>query len=280
MIRLAILSGLIGLIAACGAPAPEPLQSTDRPMRIVSLDYCADQYVLKLADRDQILALSPDAETDFSYMREAAAGIRSVRPIAEDVLILKPDLVVRSYGGGPNAVGFFERAGIPVLQVGWASMIDGDEAVSIPGVINAMAVGLGQADRGAELVAEYRQRLNDIETSDRKSALYMTAAGVTSGPGSLVHEMIVAAGLDNFEADAGWRSIPLERLAYEQPDLVAAAFFSNTSTSQNTWAASRHPLAKAQLNENKLVILDGSTMTCGAWFLMDAVEALAKGPRP
>ncbi|MCA8893462.1 MAG: ABC transporter substrate-binding protein, partial [Hyphomonas sp.] len=69
----------------------------------VSLDYCADQYVLKLADREQILAISPDGDKEFSYMHEAAEDVPTVRPVAEDVLVLKPDLVVRAYGGGPNA---------------------------------------------------------------------------------------------------------------------------------------------------------------------------------
>ena len=84
-----------------------PLQvSGEKPMRIISLDFCADNYVLKLADPDQGTAISPDAEKDFSHMRNAAAGFRTVRPVSENILILKPDLVVRSYGGGPNAAAF------------------------------------------------------------------------------------------------------------------------------------------------------------------------------
>ncbi|MEL7231178.1 MAG: ABC transporter substrate-binding protein, partial [Pseudomonadota bacterium] len=153
--------------------------SGDRPLRIVSLDYCADQYVLKLADREQILAISPDADEAFSYMRDVAIGMPTVRPIAEDVLILKPDLVVRSYGGGPNAEAFFERAGIPVLQVGWASNIDSEEMGSIPSLIQHMADGLGHTERGDALVAEFRNRLSALQarSSDQK-ALYMTPGGV------------------------------------------------------------------------------------------------------
>ena len=56
------LIGMLGVLVltACGVEAvvPEP---GARPMRIVSLDYCADQYVLKLVDRERILAVSPDA---------------------------------------------------------------------------------------------------------------------------------------------------------------------------------------------------------------------------
>jgi len=119
MIRLFITAALIALLVSNAAVAKAPAR------RVVSLDYCADQFVLKLLPRSRILAVSPDAEKHFSYMRDSAVGIRSVRPLAEDVLTLEPDLVVRSYGGGPNAARFFERAGISVLQIPYANDLDG-----------------------------------------------------------------------------------------------------------------------------------------------------------
>lgn len=247
-------------------------------MRIVSLDYCADQYVLKLADRKQILAVSPDAGKAFSYMRETAVGIPTVRPVAEDVLILKPDLVVRSYGGGPNAVAFFEQAGVPVLQVGWASNIDGEEMHSIPSVIQHMADGLGQSSRGDALVSKFRNRLARIAARDASdTALYMTPAGVTTGPGSLVHEMLVTAGLTNFQENVGWRSLPLERLAYEQPNVVVAAFFEKLAHRTHAWSASKHPVARKQLDDSEVVPLQGAWTACGGWFILDAIERLADG---
>ena len=277
MSRLAVFL-LCFWLAACSGEI-EPLEpSGGKPLRIVSLDYCADQYVLKLAEPEQILAISPDAVKAFSYMRESAVGVPTVRPVAEDVLILKPDLVVRSYGGGPNAAAFFERAGIPVLQVGWASNVDSEELGSIPSLIQHMADGLGQGERGQALVLEFRQRLNAIEArTGGNAALYMTPAGVTSGPGSLVHEMLVAAGLENFQENPGWRSLPLERLAYEQPDVVAAAFFETLTNHPNAWSASNHPVARAQLQEPSTVPLQGAWTACGGWFILDAIEALADG---
>ena len=234
------------------------------PARIVSLDYCADQFVLKLVDRDRILAVSPDADADFSYMRDAAAGLPTVRPIAENVIILKPDLVVRSYGGGPNAAAFFERAGVPVLNVGWAPDIE-----AVMGVIEEMAGGLGAPQRGAEVVADMRARLaavaDEVQGDDagENSALYLTPAGVTTGPGSLVHDMLRAAGLANFQEQPGWRAIPLERLAYEQPDLVAAAFFEGSGTYVDAWSRMRHPVARAQMKERPVVSLPGAWTVCG-----------------
>lgn len=264
-------------LTACSGDTPPPQVAGDRPMRIVSLDFCSDQYVLKLADPEQILAVSPDAVEGFSFMRDEAVGVPTVRPLAEDVLILKPDLVVRSYGGGPNAAAFFERAGVPVLQVGWASSIDGEDLGSIPSLIQNMAEGLGQAERGQALVTEYRDRLNRIKArATGESTLYMTPAGYTTGSGSLAHDMMIAAGLTNFERSPGWRSLPLERLAYQQPDLVAAAYFDTLTNHPDAWSAARHPVAQKQLNGPDTVSIKGAWLACGGWFIMNGIEALAE----
>jgi iron complex transport system substrate-binding protein len=265
--RLVALAVLVGQ-GAC-SPAEQP-QRVDQPTRIVSLDYCADQYVLKLAPREHILAVSPDAEKAFSYMRGSAKGLRQIRPRAEDVLVLQPDLVVRSYGGGPNVAAFVGRMGTPVLQIGFANDLDG-----IRDTITAVAEGLGQRDRGTAVIADIDARLAALRAlPDASSALYMTPAGVTSGPGTLVHEMLLAAGLVNFQQEPGWRSLPLERLAREQPDLVAAVIWGATNH-DNNWSAARHPIARQQLRERSVVSLEGAWVACGGWFLLDAIEALA-----
>ncbi len=278
-----LIAGLV--LSACDSAAPvESYMSNPstlgtpsaQPQRIVSLDYCADQYVLKMVEPYRILAVSPDADKPFSYMQARAkalkaSGLKTVRSSAEDVLILKPDLVVRSYGGGPNATKFFEQAGVPVLNVGWAGDLAG-----IKRVTREMAEGLGVSQRGEDIVRNMETRLEAItKKSDNNRALYMTPSGVTSGPGSLIDEMLTTAGLDNFQDQPGWRSLPLERLAYEQPDLIAAAFFDTNDRSRDRWSAMRHPIAKAQIETLPTVALSGSVMSCGGWFTMDGIEALA-----
>ena len=210
------------LITACSGERPVlDTPVPDSPTRIVSLDFCADQYVLKLADRENILALSPEATQTHSYMREEAKGLPSVRPLAEDAIALQPDLIIRSYGGGPNAAAFFEAAGIPVLTLGWAGDFD-----TIKTVTKNVAMGLGEPERGQALITEINARLAALpKRTDKKRLLYMTPTGVTSGAGSLIDEVITLAGLTNFETRPGWHALPLERLTSEQPDLVAAGPF-------------------------------------------------------
>ena len=39
----------------------------------------------------------------------------------------------------------------------------------------------------------------------------------------------------------------------------------------------RHPVARSQLQARAMIPIQGAWTACGAWFLMDAVEALAAG---
>lgn len=247
-------------------------ENGDKAPTIVSLDYCADQYVLALAGKSQIRAVSPDAVKSFSYMRSAAAGIPAVRPLAEDIMVLAPDIVVRSYGGGPGAAEFFKRAGIKVVQIGYAGTLD-----DIARNIEKIGAALSAQDRAGELAAQMKRRMAALPPPSGKTALYVTTGGVTSGPGSLVDEMIRAAGYTNFETRPGWPSLPLERLAYERPDMIAAAFFESAAGHKDIWSPARHSVSKRALRDLPVTRIEGAWTACGGWFLMDAIEALAKG---
>ena len=266
---LSLLSA--ALVAACGTTPPGPLPEGPAS-RIVSLDYCADQFVLGLADRERILALSPDAGKDFSYLRAEAAGLPTVRPRAEDVLVLEPDLVVRNYGGGPRAAAFFERAGVPVLQIDFAPDIE-----AVRDRIRQAAATLRVPDRGEALIAEMDARLALARAgAPDTDTLYVAPSGVAAGSGTFVDHLIAAAGLDNFSDEVGWRSIPLERLAYETPDVYAVPVFENAGHNL-PWTPFRHPVAVRRVQAGPALSVDGATTSCGAWFLADAVEALAAG---
>ena len=264
-----LLASLVGFLflAAC-----QPTPSAKSPgRRIVSLDYCADQFVLGLADRADILAVSPDAGAAFSYMRTAAEGLPTVRPRAEDVLALEPDLVVRSYGGGPNARAFFERAGVRVLQIGFA-----DDLAGVRAVIRHAARGLGAPNRGERLIAGMNARFRATRVQGPSArALYLTPAGYSAGPGTLVHEVLTAAGLENFQVQRGWHPIPLESLAYETPTFVARAHFGAGANHDDAWTSFRHPVVRRTLSAVPVAVLDGATTSCGGWFVVDAVAALA-----
>ena len=271
MVRTILAALACLLLSACSQVAE---RGADAPRRIVSLDYCADQYVLKFADREDILALSPDAGKRFSYMRAAAEGIPTVRPRTADVLALQPDLVVRTYGGGHDIADFMKEPGVPVVQIGFPQSI-----AEVRDEVLRVGTELGKPDEAEKLVADMDRRLKALaeRSGPQREVLYMTPAGVTAGEGTLVHELFVAAGLRNFQNRPGWNPLPLERLAYDRPDVIAAAFFESKTNHVDNWSAARHPVARAQLLELPVVPLEGAWTSCGGWFLIDAVEALAEG---
>ena len=106
--------------------------------------------------------------------------------------------------------------------------------------------------------------------------LYISPSGVAAGSGTFVHHLIAAAGLDNFDDRSGWRPIPLERLAYETPDVYAVGAFGAIEHNV-AWTAFRHPVAVRRVQAGPAVSIDGAATSCGGWFLADAVEALAAG---
>ncbi len=275
-VRPSRLVPIVCILAAAGCTQPQPhgvigAKNQDRPpLRVVSLDFCADQFVIKLADRASIVAVSPDATRDFSFMRKEAKGLVQARPDAETILALKPDIVFRSYGGGPQMVPFLEQAGIQVHQIGW-----GEDFAAVRSNVREAATALGQKARGEAVVADFDRRLANLKPAPQVSALYVTPGGVTTGPGSLVDRMMGKAGLVNFQTQEGWNPLPLERLATERPAMVVTAFFTAQSPHQDYWSQARHPLVRQILADLPVARLDGGATACSGWFMVDAMEVMA-----
>jgi len=91
--------------------------------------------------------------------------------------------------------------------------------------------------------------------------------------------MLGAAGLRNYQDAPGWRPLPLERLAYSVPRMTALATFGSGAAHDRARTALRHPVARSRLGPLPQARLDGATTSCGGWFLLDAVQALAKAAR-
>ncbi len=234
---------------------------------VVSLDYCADQFVLGLADREQILAVSKDAGKPFSHLRDRAEGLRTVRNAAEDVIALQPDLVIRSWGGDARALGFYEKLGIRTFQIGYASDLEGAGRVT-----QEAGAALGHAERAEALVAAMPAAAEPKDIT----ALYMTPAGVTAGPGTMVDSILANAGLTNAEAQPGWHNVSLEDLVLSPPSAVLTAFFDFDNDASDQWSASRHPVLKRILaGADTRIDMDESQLTCPAWFVADEAARVA-----
>jgi iron complex transport system substrate-binding protein len=239
--------------------------------RVLSADYCADQYVLALADEADIAALSPDADSDFSYLRARAHGLPQVRPEAEEAARIAPDLAVRFWGGSAQS---FERLGIKVLTLEYAADFD-----AVKRNIEVSADALGRTERGEALVAEMHRRLAALKARGTHdvAALYVTPGGVTAGRGTFVDALFAAAGVRNAAGDrSGWSALPLEALIAHPPEMIVAGFFSAASETRGNWSAVRHPAFAKIFLQTPAVRLDADVLSCPGWFALVAAEEIAR----
>ncbi|MBL8545419.1 MAG: ABC transporter substrate-binding protein [Hyphomonadaceae bacterium] len=241
------------------------------PRRVVSLDYCADQFVLALADRGQIAALSVGARRDDSYFRDRAQGVRQTRDTLEEVLAHRPDLVVRSWGGAWDAEQVYGRFHVPVLQVG-----DTPDFASARADLLDAAQALGHSDRGAALARDLDARLARLRAHrTRAPVMYLSAGGAVAGGGTMIDAMITAAGGRNIRTEASWQVLPLERMVQTPPALIALGFFDTGREQVNAWSPSHHPALRRALANARTVRLAPASIACEAWYAVDAAEAIA-----
>ncbi|WP_158764268.1 ABC transporter substrate-binding protein [Terricaulis silvestris] len=262
---------ICAMALACALPAHA------EPRRIVSLDYCADQFVLALADRNQIAALSRGSLRDDSYFRDRARGIRQTRGTLEEVLALRPDLVVRNWGGPWDAEAVYGRFGVPVLQVG-----DTPDFVTASADLRDAARSLGHADRGEAIARDLDSRLSRLADSaphQRSAVMYLSAGGAVAGSGTMMDAIITAAGGRNLRTDASWAVMPLERLVETPPALIALGFFNSGREQVNAWSPSHHPALRRALREARTVQLPTAAISCQAWYAIDAAETIAAALR-
>lgn len=243
-----------------------------RPMRVMSLDQCGDQYALALAPEAE-LALSPRADDPDSWMREAASGRRQLRPTLEAAIGFQPDVVLRYWGGDARLLARLERTGVRVVDI--------EDATDFEGVrrnIRTAAAMLDATPRGDALIARMDARLHEAAPAPRapeSSALYLTAGGFTSGRGTLTDAILGAAGLTNLVTHPGFAPVSVERIVLWRPARFVLGFFDQ---SRGDWRGpGRHPAVRAATQNRVVAHLPAASLTCPAWFAADAA-AMLKAP--
>ena len=243
------------------------------PGRVVSINLCTDQLAMMLAAPGQLVSVSRlAADPHSSAMADAAQAYPANQGRAEEVYLLRPDLVVAGAYTDPATVAMLRRVGLRVEQFDTARSLDDTRAR-----IRQMAAALGREAAGAALVARFDARLAELRAGEtRHSAALYHPNGYSLGGGTLSDDILRAAGFDNVARALGLRgggSLPLERLVMAAPDLlIRGTPLPGASRSEAVMA---HPaLARLAAGTAGLRITSPDWI-CGTPHVLGAVETLA-----
>jgi len=248
-----------------------------KPQRVVSLNLCADELALRLADPGVVRSVTWIAQDPRNAnLAGQARQLPANDGHAEEALAFHPDLVLTGPFADPAAAALLERLGTPVVEVGQPRAFDG-----VRREIRRVAAALGEPQRGEHLIGDMDARLARVvvdASAPRPKALVLQPNGFTVGAGSLVDAVLARAGLDNLAADrldlAADAQVPLELVASLEPDVLILDR-SEERLPSLAEATLDHPAIQALAGRMTVVSLPARLWTCGGPEIVEAVERLA-----
>lgn len=236
MIRRLIPLAAMAMLATGAAPAAAPIRATPpAPRRIVSVNLCADQLVLDLADRGQIAGLSRNAaDPSLSAAARRAAGLNIMRDSAETLLIADPDMIVAI----PKRLG----GALAALRAQHYRTVDAPSAESYAAIaeqLRQVGAAVGHPERARAIVARMDAVLAKVprDVGRGRVAAYYQRRGYMTGTGTLIDDLMTRLGLVNLAARLGkppLSQLSLEEIVAAKPDFLIMESATATVTDQGT----------------------------------------------
>ncbi|WP_439273165.1 ABC transporter substrate-binding protein [Pseudochrobactrum sp. HB0163] len=255
-------------------------RAENAPQRVVSLNLCTDILALSLADPAQILSVSHIAADPVSSpVAQQAKKYNLNHSGLEEILALKPDLVLASVYTAPDKLAALEQAGIPVERFGYAQNF-----ADIVQQIAHMGNVLGRKPQADAQIAALDQALAALPEAEPVTALVYEPNGYISGAGTLADETMRQLGITNLAATdnkTGAGRISLEDLVRLKPDLVIEPeFYAKPALAYQNY---HHPVMEALTSREgkgqaghrvSKVSVPGRYWSCGSVYILEAVKIL------
>lgn len=274
-----VLAGCIAAPAREAAPPsarPELVgtksPSGERPT-IVSLNPCTDAILAEVADPAQLLAISHYSHdpAGSSMGLAAARQFRSTGGSVEEVLALKPALVVDGNFTPPATRAALARLGFKLEQVPIAATVPESLAQ-----IRRLAALAGHPERGEALVRRIETALaaSKAPAGEPVPAIVWQGGGIVAGEGTLISDLLIHTGFRNAAAARGLAQashLPLEDMLANPPRVILAA--GNNHGEEDRLLG--HP-ALARLNGTTRAPLDPALLWCGGPTIPQTLARLAE----
>jgi iron complex transport system substrate-binding protein len=274
-IRTAIRIGPFTVFLAVFGGSATLAETAAPPARIVSINLCADQLLMALADPEQILSLSTfAADPRLSYLADRAGQFRHSAGNAESVVALRPDVVLAGKFTRLATREMLTRLGYRLALLDPVRGID--DAIA---QIRDVAALVGHPDRGEKLIAEIEaaRREASLAAAQPRSVAFYQRRGYVTGGDTFTSDLLETVGLTYSGTLTGKSGgfVPLEKLVAGAPDYIVVS--STTAKAEDQGAALlAHPALAALFPPQRRIVLSDRLTVCAGPSTPEALRYLSQ----
>jgi iron complex transport system substrate-binding protein len=243
--------------------------------RIASMNVCTDQLLIPLADPEQILGLSQfSRETWASFAADEARHYPMLSGAAEDVLVVKPDIVVASLFDKRSTRELLKANGLHLAEFSVPRNLD-----EVKAQIRQMGEIVQHTDRATSEIAQLDAaiaRARATVTDKHYRVLLLSRRGFVSGSDSLLSSLLSETGLFNAAGDLGVGSggfASLEAIMNAKPDFIMVSDGGDRAEDDGA-AFLLHPALERFYPPQKRIVIPERLTVCGGVMLADALDLL------
>ncbi len=258
-----------------GVSLVTPAVATDSP-KIASINVCTDQLLMAVADPEQIVGLSPySRDPAVSWDAKSAAHFPQLSGHAEDVLMLKPDIVVAGLFTKRATRELLTDKGLRVVAFDVARSFD--DAKSQMRLMGEIA---GHPDRATTEIARLDEAIAQARAAAAQHSvrvLIMSRRGWVAGGDSLTSSLLATVGIGNAASDLGLDSggfASLEAIVTLRPDYLLVTNDKSFAEDEGS-AFLIHPALERLYPLAKRIVIPERLTVCAGPMLVEAMQRLA-----
>jgi iron complex transport system substrate-binding protein len=201
-----------------------------------------------------------------------------VAPNLEAIAAAEPDLVLATTGVQADVIVQLEELGADVVAIDPQSLDAVFDSIVMVGDVT------GTADEADALVAQMQADLDEIEAlvsaAEPVTAFLEIAQDplFTAGPGTLLDDLIVAAGGANVVAEEGYVGYSLEQLVVDDPQVYMATLGSMSDPSDIDGRAGYEELAAVEAG--RVFVLEDNLVSRPGPRVVEGVRQIAQALHP
>lgn len=248
------------------------VQLDKEPQRIVSLMPSNTELLFALGAGKQVVGVTDQDNYPEEVKNLPKVSVYQVNP--EQVLALKPDLVVANSGNEKAVLDQLRKMGIPVL------VIDPNSTKEVYESIRILSMATNKLKNADQLVAKMEKQLREIYAKvvqipeDKRAKVWIELDGnlYTVGGDTFMNELIQLAGGKNVAQDLkGWPKVSPEQVVKWNPDVIISLYGNAGEIKKREGWQSIHAI-----QEDRVYTLEPDLLSRPGPRIYDGVKQLAE----